>query len=62
MTAKKNQTTKTKTESDQDLEVMKPKLDDRWIIEIEGNQFVKFAGLLDLGHQIGISQIEVEPR
>ena len=38
-----------------------PKLDERWIIEIEGNQFVKYAGLLDLGHQKGISQIEVEP-
>ena len=29
--------------------------------QIEGNQFVKYAGLLDLGHQKGISQIEVEP-
>jgi hypothetical protein len=43
------------------LERKKPKLDDRWVIEIEGNQFVKYAGLLDLGHQKGISQIEVEP-
>ena len=43
------------------LERKKPKLDERWIIEIEGNQFVKYAGLLDLGHQKGISQIEVEP-
>jgi predicted nucleic acid-binding Zn finger protein len=48
-------------ESVQYLERKKPKLDDRWIIEIEGNQFVKYAGLLDLGHQKGISQIEVEP-
>lgn len=39
----------------------KPRLDDRWVIEIKGNQFVKSAGLLDLGHQKGISQIEVEP-
>jgi hypothetical protein len=37
------------------LERKKPKLDERWIIEIEGNQFVKYAGLLDLGHQKGIS-------
>ena len=36
-------------------------MDERWIIEIEGNQFVKYAGLLDLGHQKGLSQIEVEP-
>jgi hypothetical protein len=43
------------------LERKKPKLDERWIIEIEGNQFVKYAGLLDLGHQKGISQIEVDP-
>jgi hypothetical protein len=42
------------------LDRKKPKLDDRWIMEIEGNQFVKFAGLLDLGHQKGISQIEVD--
>jgi len=43
------------------LERARPKLDERWVIEIEGNQFVKYAGLLDLGHQKGISQIEVEP-
>ena len=43
------------------LERARPRLDERWIIEIEGNQFVKYAGLLDLGHQKGISQIEVEP-
>ena len=48
-------------ESAQYLERKKPKLDERWIIEIEGNQFVKYAGLLDLGHQKGLSQIEVEP-
>ena len=43
------------------LEKKRPKLDDRWIIEIEGNQFVKYAGLLDFAHQIGIGSIEVEP-
>jgi hypothetical protein len=43
------------------LEKPSPKLDERWIIEIEGNQFVKFAGLLDLAHQKGISQIKVTP-
>ena len=48
-------------ESVQYLDRKKPKLDERWIIEIEGNQFVKYAGLLDLGHQKGISQIEIEP-
>jgi hypothetical protein len=39
----------------------KPQLDPRFIIEIDGQQFAKFQGLLDLGHQKGISQIEVEP-
>jgi hypothetical protein len=48
-------------ESVQYLDRKKPKLDERWIITIEGNQFVKYAGLLDLGHQKGISQIDVEP-
>ena len=40
---------------------VRPKLDERFIMQIEGKDFVKFAGLLDLGHQIGISKIEVEP-
>jgi hypothetical protein len=48
-------------ESAQFLDKRSPKLDERFIIEIDGNQFVKYAGLLDLGHQKGISQIEVEP-
>jgi hypothetical protein len=43
------------------LEKPKPKLDERFIITIEGQDFVKFQGLLDLGHQKGISQIDVEP-
>jgi hypothetical protein len=43
------------------LEKKRPRLDERWIIEIEGNQFVKYAGLLDYAHQIGIGSIEVEP-
>ena len=42
------------------LERVKPKLDERWITTIEGKEFVKYPGLLDLGHQKGISQIEVE--
>ena len=43
------------------LENKRPRLDERWIIEIEGNQFVKYAGLLDYTHQIGISSVDVEP-
>ena len=43
------------------LEKVRPKLDDRFIMRIEGKEFVKYPGLLDLGHQKGISRIEVEP-
>jgi len=39
----------------------KPKLDERWICEIEGREFVKYPGLLDLGHQKGIVKIDVDP-
>jgi predicted nucleic acid-binding Zn finger protein len=37
-----------------------PKLDERFITIIEGKEFVKYPGLLDLGHQKGISSIEVD--
>lgn len=37
-----------------------PKLDERWITTIENKEFVRFPGLLDLGHQKGISSIEVD--
>jgi hypothetical protein len=37
-----------------------PKLDERWITTIENKEFVRFPGLLDLGHQKGITSIEVE--
>jgi hypothetical protein len=43
------------------FEKPKPKLDERFIISIENQDFVKFQGLLDLGHQKGISQIDVDP-
>ncbi len=36
-----------------------PKLDERWITKIEGKEFVKYPGLLDLAHQHGLSSIEV---
>ena len=42
------------------LEKNVPRLDDRWIMQIEGKEFVKYPGLLDLGHQKGISSIEVD--
>ena len=43
------------------LDKRRPKLDERWIIEIDGNQFVKYAGLLGVAHHQGISEINVEP-
>lgn len=37
-----------------------PRLDERWITKIEGKEFVKYPGLLDLAHQHGLSSIEVD--
>jgi hypothetical protein len=37
-----------------------PRLDERFIMSLEGKDFVKYPGLLDLGHQKGLSSIEVE--
>jgi hypothetical protein len=42
------------------LDRKKPQLDPRFIISIEGHDFVKYQGLLDMAHQKGIAQIEVE--
>ena len=43
------------------IEKPKPNLDERWIIEIEGNRFVKYAGLLEYAHALGVSKIEATP-
>lgn len=37
----------------------KPKLDDRFIKNIKGKDFVLYAGLLDLAHQIGMQSITI---
>ena len=42
------------------LEKHVPELDERWITKIEGKEFVKYPGLLDLAHQHGLSSIEVD--
>jgi len=42
------------------LEKAKPKLDERFLITIEGQDFVKYAGLLDLAHQKRLTNLNVE--
>ena len=37
------------------------KLDERFVTKIEGKEFVKYPGLLDLGHQKGLLKILVDP-
>lgn len=43
------------------LETTNPRLDERFIINIKGKDFVLYAGLLDLAHQKGIKSVVVEP-
>ncbi len=38
----------------------KPKLDERFLINIQGNDFVRYEGLLDLAHQKGLAKLHVE--
>ena len=38
----------------------KPKLDERFISNIQGKEFVLYSGLLDLAHQKGLQKIHVE--
>jgi hypothetical protein len=47
-------------EKAQYLERAKPKLDERFIITVDGQDFVKYAGLLDLAHQKKLSKLDVE--
>ena len=42
------------------LDKKKVKLDEKFITTIEGKDFVKYPGLLDLGHQKGISKLLVD--
>ena len=39
----------------------KPRLNEQFIINMKGNDFVKYAGLLDLAHQKGIQAMKVKP-
>src|SRR5208283_2506991 len=43
------------------LERRKPKLDERFLINIHGKDFVLYAGLLDLAHQKGLLKLDVTP-
>ena len=43
------------------LDKKKVKLDERFVTKIEGKEFVKYPGLLDLGHQKGLLKILVDP-
>jgi hypothetical protein len=42
------------------LERAKPKLDERFIIQVDGQDFCKYQGLLDLAHQKFLSSLDVE--
>ena len=42
------------------LKKRQPKLDERFVKNIEGKDFVLYAGLLDLAHQRGLASMEVE--
>jgi len=42
------------------LEMEKPKLDERFLVNIKGKDFVVYAGLLDLAHQIGFRKMKPE--
>ncbi|MDQ1276175.1 MAG: hypothetical protein QG641_2256 [Candidatus Poribacteria bacterium] len=49
------------TEEYSKSEKKRPHLDERFIINIKGKNFVLYSGLLDMAHQIGLKKLEVNP-
>ncbi len=41
-------------------DVSRPTLDKRFIVDLKGKEFVTYAGLLDLAHQHGLTELRVE--
>ncbi len=50
----------TDTEKARYLEKAQPKLDPRFIVQIDNQDFVKYAGLLDLAHQKKLTNLEAD--
>ncbi|MBM4305370.1 MAG: SWIM zinc finger family protein [Deltaproteobacteria bacterium] len=48
------------SENARTLHKAQPKLDPRFIVQIDGQDFVKYAGLLDLAHQKKMASLETE--
>jgi len=40
--------------------IPRPTLDKRFLVDLKGKEFVTYAGLLDLAHQHGLSELKVE--
>lgn len=55
-----NSIPKNETQEAQFLEKRKPKLDERFIKNIEGKDFALYVGLLDLAHQKNLTSMEVD--
>jgi len=41
--------------------IKRPHLDERFITNIKGKDFVLYSGLLDLSHQLGLKKLQVQP-
>ena len=48
------------TESAEQIKKMKPKLDEKFIINIKGKDFCTYPGLLDVAHKLNLMSLKVE--